>query len=218
MAFNTADRSWYTRFLNKATQLALTNGLPNPDSLIGKMFAGYLEKYHLRRITLNPTGYPSSDIFWAGHTPEDLARTLKEFVKSRRIGGRNFGINSTQRMGLGEYKRLRACEAPDNLDPTTLKKYYLAFNKVFFLGALRNLVVTQNFGAHPSQNGDCSSHDNAGRLDIPARSGSLITLYDRRASFTSNDELLKAYLLALLYELIHVFLSCYSCQCCSECK
>jgi hypothetical protein len=184
-------------------------------------FKRYVEeqnrKYHLREITLNKTRYPSSDIVFMAHTPDQLSQTLKEFVSSTKRYGMNFGINSTQRTGIYEYKKLRELPALDHLDEKVMKKYYLAFNKIFFLGVLKNMAVLEIHGAFPGRAGDCASHDGGSR-DVPPNTAHLIRLHPDRDNHDSSEEFLKSYLGTLLHETLHAFLSSYSCHCSKECK
>jgi hypothetical protein len=212
------EENWFTRSLNKPSLLRFILGLPDPSSKFRKRIAEDIRNQHLRKIVLNKTKYPSSDIVFLGHTPEQLAGALKDFVHSWKIFGKNYGINRTQRTGISEYKKLRKGTSPDHPDAKLLKKYCLSFNKIFFLGALRNLAVVQIHGANPTSEGDCYSHDNSGKVDVPPNSASLIKLFEHKGAYYSNDALLKGYLGTLLHEMLHSFLSIYSCRCSQECN
>lgn len=211
-----APKGTFTRVLETIKNLVTYYGTPR-EKFADEILRLRKEYGHLPQITLNKTSYPSSNIFWGGHTPEELTRALKEFVSSRKYNNKNYGINSTQRTGITEYKHLRALSSPEHPDEKLLKKYYLAFNKIFFLRALKNIAVIQVQQSHPRRLGDCSSH-RAGSGNVPPNAACLIRIYRQTAWFPNNDARLEGYLGTLCHEMLHAMYALYCCDCSEPCR
>lgn len=122
MAVLELPAAWFTRNLarNGKKFWCWLRGAPGPESEIGQNLQN--DRRHLPRITLNEIKFPSSDIVWGRHTPDEVARALKEFVSSQKRGGKNYGINRTQRTGISEYNHLRKLASPDHPDAELLEK------------------------------------------------------------------------------------------------
>ncbi|KAH8679798.1 hypothetical protein BGZ60DRAFT_428098 [Tricladium varicosporioides] len=206
---------WFTKLLMRTSKLLWTGGQPHSESDLVRILRRLTAiGVHLPKINIYKN-HPSSNIYPFSFSPIELSGA----IQSTRA---TFYINSSQRGGIREYRNLRKASSlaiPE--DVNVLKKYYLAFNRIFFMGALKNLCDIQLHPPNSFMNGECYTYITLDSEHIPPNSASMIRLYNRsqKPGYEDQEYRLKCYLGTLLHEMLHAFLAIFSCRCTTfDCK
>ncbi|KAF4625813.1 hypothetical protein G7Y89_g12352 [Cudoniella acicularis] len=197
---------WLYDILRKPTQIKTHLGVIDPNRVFSKLIGLWKGKHgHLPKIELYGI-FPSSNIVLHAHSPDEIARAITDFVSTEKCSGK-LRLNRTQRRGISEYRELRIesnnFRNPGNPEDSKLmEKYYLAFNKIFFLAALKNLCTIEYHGRDPDFLGECRGNLCSAAKAIPSNSTCLIILFGHDISGESDNQelLLKLYLGGLLMQ------------------